>query len=60
MKTDGEIQIMERINELITPIIRTQMLKELKKNGSLDEFVNKKIPNEGGFQCEFYCKVILK
>ena len=42
MKTDGEIQIMERINELITPIIRTQMLKDLKKNGSLDQFVNKK------------------
>ena len=47
MKTDGEIQIMERINELITPIIRTQMLKDLKKNGSLDQFVNKKTPNEG-------------
>ena len=47
LKTDGEIQIMERINELIIPIIRTQMLKDLKKNGSLDQFVNKKTPNEG-------------
>ena len=47
MKTDGEIQIMDRINELIIPIIRTQMLKDLKKNGSLDQFVNKKTPNEG-------------
>lgn len=47
MKTDGEIQIMERINELITPIIRTQMLRDLKKNGSLDKFINKKTPNEG-------------
>lgn len=47
MKTDGEIQIMDRINELIIPIIKTQMLRDLKKNGSLDKFVNTKTPNEG-------------
>ena len=47
MKTEGEVLIMNRINELIIPIIKKQMVKDLKKNESLDGFVNKKISHEG-------------